>query len=46
MKKEILGYGIVIILGVLAIVSLMCRAEQVDKQKELPATQSNSVNLF
>lgn len=41
MKKENIGYLILIIMGVLAIFSLMLRNEEINK-KELPATTSNS----
>jgi hypothetical protein len=45
-KKELLGYGILIILGVLGLVAMICRSEQIDTKKELPvARQSNSVNF-
>jgi hypothetical protein len=45
-KKELLGYGILVILGVLGLVAMMFRAEQIDTKKELPVTtQSNSANF-
>lgn len=47
-KKDDVLYMLLIFVFVIAGFIAMCyRAEQVDKQKELPvATQSNSVNLF
>lgn len=45
-KKELLGYGILVIVCVLGLVAMMFRAEQIDTKKELPvARQSNSANF-
>ena len=45
-KKELLGYGILIVVCVLGLVAMMFRAEQIDTKKELPVTtQSNSTNF-
>lgn len=45
MKKENIGYLLIIIIEVLAVFSLMLRNEQLNK-KELPATtQSNSIEF-
>ena len=45
-KKELLQYGILIILGVLCLVALMFRVDQLNEKKELPvARQSNSANF-
>lgn len=45
-KKDLLGYGILIILGVLGIIAMMIRVDQLDTKKELPvAIQSNSANF-
>lgn len=45
-KKELLGYGILVIVCVLGLVAMMFRSEQIDTKKELPvARQSNSANF-
>ena len=44
--KEMSVYVLFIVIGLLCFFALCERAEQIDKQKELPvATQSNSMNF-
>lgn len=42
-KKELLGYGILVIVCVIGIVALILRAEQLDTKKELSQTVNKEV---